>query len=344
MNILAIETSCDETAAAVVKNGRTILSSSILSQIKIHKKYMGVVPELASRAHVEFINLVLDQAIKPLKVPIQAIAVTVGPGLTGSLLVGRMVAETLGWAWKIPVLGINHIEGHLLSTFLSHKGLKPPFVGLVVSGGHSEIIYAPKLGQFELVGRTRDDAAGEAFDKVAKMLKLGYPGGPIIDRLAKGIDPQRIPFPIPWLPGSWDFSFSGLKTAVLYKLREKKNWSRKEIRYLSAGFQRSVVEVLVGKTLQAAAVLNCSTVVVGGGVAANTELRNRFKAEGKSKNLKVCLAPAQFCTDNAAMIGAAAFFKLNRKRKIFKNSLRIEPYAAFQVTKTKLKPFAIPSN
>lgn len=311
MIILGIETSCDETAAALVEDGRRIVASSVSTQIPLHKKYSGVVPEIASRAHVEWVNSVVDAVVKKKKPDV--IAVTVGPGLVGSLLVGKMTAEALGWAWNVPVVGVNHIEGHLLSAVLEHARLKPPFLGLVVSGGHTELLVEEKWGETQLLGRTRDDAAGEAFDKVAKMMGLGYPGGPVIDRLAKEGDAAAFNFPRPWLPKTWDFSFSGLKTAVLYTLRERKKLTLKDKKNLCASFQESVVDVLVGKTLAAASELGFKTVVVGGGVAANSRLRERFLSDGKEAGRDVLIASPKFCTDNAAMIASAAYFKLNQK-------------------------------
>ncbi|MBV9081006.1 MAG: tRNA (adenosine(37)-N6)-threonylcarbamoyltransferase complex transferase subunit TsaD [Elusimicrobia bacterium] len=320
MKILAIETSCDETAAAVVEDGRRVLSSVVATQIPFHRPYSGVVPELASRAHVVTLNRVVAAALDKARLTLSgrprpqpdAIAVTVGPGLVGSLLVGRMAAEALGWSHGIPVIGVNHIEGHLLSPLLAFPEVKPPFLGLVVSGGHTELIHVAGWGKYALLGRTRDDAAGEAFDKVAKMMSLGYPGGPVIDRLAETGDAGKFPFPRPWLAGSWDYSFSGLKTAVLYKLRERGRWSLKDKRDLCAGFRASVVDVLVGKTMAAAAALKVKTVVVGGGVAANALLRRRLPQEAASRGFRVAIAPPALCTDNAAMIGAAGYHKFRR--------------------------------
>lgn len=311
MIILGVESSCDETAAALVENGRRIIKSAVSSQIPLHKKYSGVVPEIASRAHVEWVNGVVESATR-MKKP-DAIAVTVGPGLVGSLLVGKMTAEALGWAWNLPVVGINHIEGHLLSAVLEHPTLKPPFLGLVVSGGHTELLVEEKWGQTKCLGHTRDDAAGEAFDKVAKMMGLGYPGGPVIDRLAKLGDPSVFPLPRPWLHKTWDFSFSGLKTAVLYLLRQRKKWSEQDKRNICASFQEAVVDVLVGKTFKAAELTGLSTIVVGGGVAANSRLRDRFLSESKKAGKEVLIASPTFCTDNAAMIASAAYFKLHQK-------------------------------
>lgn len=334
MNILAIETSCDETAAAVVKDGRRVLSSVVSSQIKTHAPYSGVVPEIASRAHVTVVNQVIEKALAG-KPKLDAIAVTIGPGLVGSLLVGKMTAETLGWIWSLPVYGVNHIEGHLLSPLLSDPTIKPPFLGLVVSGGHTELIHVPKWGDYRLLGSTKDDAAGEAFDKVAKMMGLGYPGGPVIDRLSKRGRADKSPFPRAWLPGTWNFSFSGLKTAVLYKLRTRKSWSARDKADICAGFQRSVVDVLVKKTIAAARELNLRHIVVGGGVAANSELRAELTRAAKSEKMKLTMAPPELCTDNAAMIASAAYFKI--KSGLIKKSepLRVQPQLRIPSVKIK---------
>ncbi|MCG3203719.1 MAG: tRNA N6-adenosine threonylcarbamoyltransferase [Elusimicrobia bacterium] len=346
MKILGIETSCDETAAAVVKNGREILSSLVATQIPLHQPYRGVVPELASRAHLITIHRVIEAALKKSgsnsKLSgIDAIAVTVGPGLVGSLLVGRMVAETLGWIHKIPVLGVNHIEGHLLSPLMGNPQLKPPFLGLVVSGGHTELIFSQQWGRYALLGRTRDDAAGEAFDKVAKMMNLGYPGGPLIDRLARQGNPESERFPRPWLPKTWDFSFSGLKTAVLYRLREKKRWNLSQKQNLCAGFQEAVVDVLVTKTLAAARSLRVNHIVVGGGVAANSRLRKLFSERVQGANIQVCFASSELCTDNAAMIASAAFFKKKYGRQSDSVGLAIQPQLHIPFESQKIPTFQI---
>ncbi|MCB4755625.1 MAG: tRNA (adenosine(37)-N6)-threonylcarbamoyltransferase complex transferase subunit TsaD [Elusimicrobia bacterium] len=346
MNILGIETSCDETAAAVVEDGRRILASAISSQIKLHAPYFGVVPELASRAHVTLLNAVIEACLKKIGSPhrLDAIAVTVGPGLVGSLLVGKMTAQTLGWAWNRPVFGVNHIEGHLLSPILLEKDLRPPFLGLVVSGGHTELILAKKWGVYYRIGRTRDDAAGEAFDKVAKLMNLGYPGGPIIDALAKKGDPSRFSFPRPWLPHSWDFSFSGLKTAVLYRLRGKNRWSMAEKQHICAGFQQAVVDVLVGKTLAAARAVELNRIVVGGGVAANSLLRKEFMEKANRLGIQVLLSPLSLCTDNAAMIAAAAYFKLKTHPSSAFRSLRVRSQSPFPPTPGPLPGVPLPSD
>lgn len=345
MKILAIETSCDETAAAVVQDGRRVLSSVVATQIAQHQPYQGVVPELASRAHVVMVNRVVDKALQQAGLSLRpgakarpdALAVTVGPGLVGALIVGRMAAEALGWANDLPVHGVNHIEGHLLSPLLAHEGFKPPFLGLVASGGHTELILAPAWGRYELIGRTRDDAAGEAFDKVAKMMGLGYPGGPVIDRLAEAGNADRFKFPRPWLPGTWDFSFSGLKTSVLYKLREKKRWSAAEKKDLCAGFRAAVVDVVVGKTIAAARALKVRAVVVGGGVAANRLLRRRLTEAAADAGLRVAIAPPHLCTDNAAMVGAAAYHQIRHGRG--GRDLRVRPQLHVPLSTRRLPSF-----
>ena len=320
MNVLGIETSCDETAAAVVRNGRAVLSSVVASQFQIHERYRGVVPELASRAHIKNINAVVGKALSASRSTfrsIDGIAVTVGPGLIGSLLVGKMAAQTLGWLHRLPCVGVNHIEGHILSALISHPRLEPPFLALVVSGGHTELIDVKKIGRYRPLGRTRDDAAGEAYDKVAKLLSLGFPGGPAVDAMATQGDPGRFSFGRAWLPGTRDFSFSGLKTAVLYKIRELgpdtvKTKSTKAD--LCASFQNAVVDVLVAKAIQTALSLKRKTVVVGGGVSANSELRRRMDETGKAKGIRVLFSPPALCTDNAAMIAAAGYYKLRTKK------------------------------
>ncbi len=343
MKILGIESSCDETSAAVVENGRKIISNVVFSQNSLHRPFRGVVPEIASRAHLERINMVLDAALKQAslkgfpknrskKRSVDAIAVTVGPGLAGSLLGGRMAAEALGWAWGKPVIGVNHLEAHLLSPLLETPSLRPPFLGLIVSGGHTDLVLVKDFGKFEVIGRTRDDAAGESFDKVAKLLGLNYPGGPEIDERAKRGNPQSIPFPRPHLHGSWDFSFSGLKTAVFYYLRDRKfmKGDSRQTNDVAASFQAAVVEVLVSKAFLAAKKLNVEKIVLGGGVAANSELRARFLSEGRKKNVKIFLPSPSLCTDNAAMVALAGYFKwkkqsFSREMKGADRRLTIDP-------------------
>ncbi len=317
MNILSIETSCDETSASIVKNGRLIRSNIISSQIHIHSKYGGVVPELASRHHLENINIVIVEALKKARLKmtdIDALAVTQGPGLVGSLLVGIMAAKTLASLYRIPLIPINHIEGHIYANFLEHT-LKPPFLALVVSGGHTELIVQQDYTRYKILGRTRDDAVGEAYDKVAKLLGLGYPGGPVIDKLAREGDPNYVKFPRPYLPGSYDFSFSGLKTAVVNHVAKLPAATcRLRTKDIVASFQQAVVEVLVNKTLATAQKLKMKKIVLAGGVAANSALRALFAAKIKKTGLKIYYPSLILCTDNAAMIAGAAYYRSRNKK------------------------------
>jgi N6-L-threonylcarbamoyladenine synthase len=327
MNILGIETSCDETAAAVVKDGRKVLRSAVASQMAIHRPFRGVVPELASRAHVERINAVIEEALDHGRLKYDAIAVTTGPGLIGALLMGVVTARTLGWVRGVPVIGSNHLEGHLFASLVEHPRLKPPFLGLIVSGGHTELNVFKSYGTYQTLGATLDDAAGEAFDKVANMLDLPFPGGPSIDRLARKGDPRAVDFPRAWLRGTHDFSFSGLKTSVGNYLKAHPKGKRPPVADICASFQEAVVEVLVKKTLDAAKTHKLHSVVVGGGVAANSRLRAAFQAAAREAGLQLFLPDLSFCTDNAAMIAAAGYFKLKvlgpKHRQIQK--LEIDP-------------------
>ncbi len=320
MILLAIETSCDDTAAAVVQNGRTILSNVVSSQVLIHQKYGGVVPELASRKHIENIVPIVSEALDSAKInlkEIDGIAVTNGPGLVGSLLVGLSFAKSLSFATGIPFIGINHIEGHLSAIFLEADPPRFPFIGLVVSGGHTSLYRVEGFGKLKRLGQTRDDAAGEAFDKVAKLLGLGYPGGPIIDELSKKGDSRAIRFPRPSLfKKSFDFSFSGLKTAVVLYVKANPEppggYPEDHLRDLVSSFQEAVVEVLVRKTLQATHQEGLKRIVLCGGVAANHRLRERMKEEASHEKMKVFIPSRSFCTDNAAMIGVAGYEYLKR--------------------------------
>ncbi|MEW6556776.1 MAG: tRNA (adenosine(37)-N6)-threonylcarbamoyltransferase complex transferase subunit TsaD [Elusimicrobiota bacterium] len=323
MIILGIETSCDDTAAAIVKNGTDVLSDIVSSQVRIHKKYSGIVPELAARHHLENINFVIDKTMQDARCKMQdidAIAVTVGPGLIGSLLIGTTTAQAIAQILKIPVVAVNHIEGHVFANYIrtqEHKNtrtvVKPPFIALVVSGGHTDLILVKQLGIYKVLGRTRDDAVGEAFDKIAKFLELGYPGGPVIDKLAKKGNPNKINFPRPYLWDSWDFSFSGLKTAVINYTREHMNIrTRERLSDLCASFQQACIDVLVSKTVSACKKYNIKRIALGGGVAANSKLRADFIKRCKQEELKLFIPESISCTDNAAMIASAGYFKLKK--------------------------------
>ncbi|WP_427338067.1 tRNA (adenosine(37)-N6)-threonylcarbamoyltransferase complex transferase subunit TsaD [Caloranaerobacter sp. DY30410] len=310
---LAIETSCDETSVAIVKNGREVLSNIISSQIEIHKKFGGVVPEVASRKHIENINIIIQQALDEADVTfddIDNIGVTYGPGLVGALLVGVSTAKAIAFGKDIPLVGVNHIEGHICANFIEHKELKPPFVCLVVSGGHTHLVLVKDYGEYEIIGKTRDDAAGEAFDKVARALGLGYPGGPIIDKLAKEGNKNAIDFPRVYLDdGSFDFSFSGLKSAVLnYLNNSKQKGIEIVVEDVAASFQQSVIEVLVEKTIKAAKDKKVNIVALAGGVAANEGLRNFMSKRCIEEGLELRYPSKKLCTDNAAMIGCAAYY------------------------------------
>lgn len=316
MKVLAIETSCDETAAALVEDGRHILADIVASQVSIHSKYGGVVPELASRRHVEAILPVMEDALsksgQSLK-DIEAIAVTQGPGLVGSLLTGIAIAKSLAYVLNIPWVGVNHIYSHIEAIFLSPDFPQSfPFIALVISGGHTVLFQVQDHNHMILLGRTRDDAAGEAFDKVAKFLGLGYPGGVVIDRLAKQGDPQTINFPRPLLDNdSFDFSFSGLKTAVLQYVRNlREELAPAQIWAIAASFQEAVVDTLLAKTIRAAKYHNLSQVVMVGGVACNSRLREKFGQVGQETEISVFFPPPRLCTDNAAMVAAAGYHLL----------------------------------
>jgi N6-L-threonylcarbamoyladenine synthase len=315
--ILAVETSCDETSAAVVVNGRSIRSNIISSQIDIHKKYGGVVPEIASRKHVELIMPVIGQALEDASVTldrIDAIAVTYGPGLAGALLVGLSAAKALAFAMDKPLVGVHHIEGHIAANYLENEMLEPPFVCLVASGGHSHIVYVADYHRFEIMGQTRDDAAGEAFDKTARALGLGYPGGPLIDAEAKKGDSSAVEFPrVHFSDGSLDFSFSGLKTAVLNYLNISAQKGQSiDIPNVCASFQQAVVDVLVHNTVRAAELKGVRQIALAGGVAANSQLRREMKDAAEKAGMSMYFPRPIFCTDNAAMIGAAAYYEFIR--------------------------------
>lgn len=315
--ILAIESSCDETAAAVVKNGRDVLSNIISSQIELHKLYGGVVPEIASRKHIEKINQVIEEALFEAHVSLEeitAIAVTYGPGLVGALLVGVAEAKAIAFAAKKPLIGVHHIEGHISANFIENKELEPPFACLVVSGGHTHLVVVKDYGEYEILGRTRDDAAGEAFDKVARAIGLGYPGGPKIDRLSREGNPDAIAFPRAKVNQSeYDFSFSGLKSAVLNYLNscEMKGETVNKAD-VAASFQKAVIDVLVDHSLQAVKEYGFSKLALAGGVASNSHLREAFKNECKRRKITLYFPSPILCTDNAAMIGSAAYYEYRK--------------------------------
>ena len=312
MLLLAIESSCDETAAAILQDGSRLLSSVVDSQVQVHSPYGGVVPELASRRHIATIYRIVEEALNQAAIRLEqlnAIAVTQGPGLIGSLLVGVSFAKALAYVENLPCFGVDHMAGHLLSIFLGENQPGFPYLALVASGGHSSIYLVRDPVTYEIVGQTRDDAPGEAFDKVAKLLGLGYPGGPIIAQHAKNGNPAAIPFPRAWLEAeSLDFSFSGLKTAVVnYVNGEQQKNESLHIPDICASFQEAITEVLVAKTLAAAKKSNVPRVVLAGGVGANTRLRELLRSRGQDENIEVFLPPKHFCTDNAAMIAIAGY-------------------------------------
>ncbi len=312
--ILAIESSCDETAAAVVKNGGEVLSNVINTQIAIHTEYGGVVPEIASRKHIENINPVIKKALEDAGVTlddIDAIGVTYGPGLVGALLVGVAEAKAIAFAKNKPLVGVHHIEGHISANYVENKELEPPFVALVVSGGHTHLVKVNDYGEYEIVGRTRDDAAGEAFDKVARAIGLGYPGGPKIDKLAKEGNPDAIEFPRAHVDDApYDFSFSGIKSAVLNYINSA-NMQGKEINHadVAASFQKAVVDALVSRAVRLAKECGMDKLAIAGGVASNSALRAAVQEECAKNNIKFYSPSPVLCTDNAAMIGAAAYYE-----------------------------------
>ncbi|WP_019227586.1 tRNA (adenosine(37)-N6)-threonylcarbamoyltransferase complex transferase subunit TsaD [Sedimentibacter sp. B4] len=317
--ILSIESSCDETAAAVVENGRNVLSNVISTQIEIHKEFGGVVPEVASRKHIENISDVVEEALKNANVTseqIDAVAVTYGPGLVGALLVGVNFAKGLAFAWQKPLIGVNHIEGHISANYIEDKNLEPPFICMVASGGHSHLVYVKDYGKYEILGVTRDDAAGEAFDKIARAIGLGYPGGPLVDKTAKMGNKDAIKFPRVIIDEeTLDFSFSGLKSAVLNYIHNSEQKNEKVvIEDVAASFQEAVVEVLAMKTMKAAKKKECNTVALAGGVASNSRLREILQEQCLAAGYKFTKPSPVLCTDNAAMIGAAAYYKYLNKQ------------------------------
>ncbi len=334
MLLLAIESSCDETAAAVLEDGSNLLSSVVDSQIHVHSPYGGVVPELASRRHIETIYTVVDETLKQASIKLDrldAIAVTQGPGLVGSLLIGMSFAKALAYVRNLPCLGVDHMAGHLLSIFLGEKQPSFPYIALAASGGHSSIYLVTDPLSYKLLGQTRDDAAGEAFDKVAKLLGLEYPGGPIIAETAKTGNPEAVSFPRAWLePDSLDFSFSGLKTSVVnYVNRANQKNEELNLPNICASFQEAIADVLVEKTLTASRKANISQIVLAGGVAANQRLRDLMRFRGQKENFEVFLPPKEYCTDNAAMI-AVAGYHLFKNRKHTSVTIDMDVYSRSQ--------------
>ena len=314
VKILAIESSCDETAAAVVVNGREVKSNIIYSQIALHTEYGGVVPEIASRKHIEKVNQVIDQALKEADSTlddIDAIAVTYGPGLVGALLVGVSAAKSIAFAKDIPLVGVHHIEGHISANFIENKELEPPFVCLVVSGGHSHLVVVKDYGEYEILGRTRDDAAGEAFDKVARAIGLGYPGGPKIDRVAKEGNPEAIHFPRAKVDdGVYDFSFSGLKSAVLNYINQAQMRGEEiNVPDVAASFQKAVTDVLVEHSMDAVKAYGLNKFAIAGGVASNSSLRAAMKEACDRNGIEFYYPSPVYCTDNAAMIGVTGYYE-----------------------------------
>lgn len=316
---LGIESSCDETSASIVKDGRTVLSNVIASQIDLHKIYGGVVPEIASRKHVEAVVGVVDSALKEAGVTkddIDYIGVTAGPGLIGALLVGVTAGKTLAYAWNKPLVPVHHIEGHISANFIEDPTLDPPFICLVASGGHSHIVECTDYGKFRILGRTRDDAAGEAFDKISRALGLGYPGGPAIDREARKGNPEAIKLPKVHFTGSLDFSFSGLKTAVLNYLNNAKARGEEiNVPDVCASFQKAVTDILTENVIQAAKMTNASKIALAGGVASNSALRDSVRAAAEAEGMKFYKPSPILCTDNGAMIACATYYAAKKGRR-----------------------------
>jgi len=315
VKVLGIETSCDETGVAVVEDGLKVLSNVLSSQHEIHGRFGGVVPELASRAHVERLNPLLDVALAEAGIrwsEVEAVAVTRGPGLVGALLVGLATAKAIALALDVPLVAVNHLEGHIYANFLEHGPPDPPYVALLVSGGHTLLVYIPEEQRYEVLGQTLDDAAGEAFDKVARFLGLGFPGGPELVRLAREGDREAVHFPRAMADsGDYDFSLSGLKTAVVRHVRkEQKEGKKTPIPDIAASFQEAVVDVQVQKTMAAAEEKGATSILLGGGVVANSRLRERMASETERRGLRLLFPSSELCTDNGAMIASAGYFRL----------------------------------
>ena len=328
MIILGIETSCDETSICVLKDGKEVLANIVSSQIDIHKEFGGVVPEIASRHHTKNISYVLDEALETAGITLQditAIAVTVGPGLVGALLVGVSFAKSLAYILNVPLVPVHHIQGHIAANYLSNPDLKPPFISLVVSGGHSHIIEVSDYTKFKILAKTRDDAVGEAFDKVARVLGLGYPGGPKVSKLAReGQDTYKLPTT---KFENLDFSFSGIKTAVLNLANKEKENLRKED--IAKSFENNVCNVLVANTIQAAKQLNITNIALAGGVAANVKLRQHLLSEAEKNKIKACIPELEYCTDNAAMIAMAGYYNYIAGK--YTNDLSLNAKASFNI-------------
>ncbi len=327
--ILGIETSCDDTCASVVKNGTAVLSSIVSTQDEFHSKYGGIVPEIASRKHIEMIGMVIKEAIEAARTgfdKIDAVSVTNRPGLIGSLLVGVGAAKAISYSKRIPLIAVNHLEAHLYSNMIENPAIGSNFIGLIVSGGHTSLYYVDSEKNIKEIGHTLDDAAGEAYDKVARYLGLGYPGGPIIDKLSRKRNLNLIDLPRPMInSGDFNFSFSGLKTSLIYKTKKDRNLLLKEnIPSLAASFQRSVVDVLTSKTIRAAKEYGVENVLVSGGVAANSELRREFLKKGRENNLKIYFPPLYLCMDNAAMVACLGFYRFMEGKY---DSLNIDVYS-----------------